>query len=806
VPLADRLALPPERLRRRLDPAHLGFQTTAEVTPLEGTVGQPRAIDALEFGLKIPTPGFNVFATGISGSGRLTTVLDHVKLAAAERPAPRDWVYVNNFAEPDHPGAFSIPAGMGRGLAHDLEMFVSDARREIARAFELEEYQQRRGAIAAAIDQQAAALRKEFEGIAFVAGFALQFAPGGMALVPIQSGHPLTPPEVEALSLDQREEIQRRAVELQRRLEVELPRLHQVEREGIEHLTALERETALGAIAPLLRVLRERYAEETGVLAHLAAVEADVPEHLAELRRDTPLQSTIPAAFLGSADASEDHTVRYRVNVIVDNTGVTSAPIVVERNPTYYNLLGRVEYRATFGAMVTDFRQIRAGALHRANGGFLVVYAIHLLEQPFVWEALKRALSTELIAVENLAEQLTMIPTSSLRPQPIPLDVKVVLIGSPRLHRLLSGADEDFLGLFKVQADFAPEMAWADDSVRSYAAFIRRTVDSAGLRHFTGDGVARVVEHGARLREDQHRLSTRLAEIADIVAEASYWAGAAGHDLAGADDVQQAIDKRAYRSNLTEERLRQFIDERVISIETDGGKVGQVNGLSVIELGGHSFGMPTRITASVSVGRGRLESIEREINASGPIHSKGFLILSGYLAEQYAQDHPFPMRATITFEQSYDEVEGDSASSTELYAILSALSGIPIDQSIAVTGSVDQHGVVQAVGGVNEKVEGFFKVCSARGLTGRQGVMIPASNVDNLMLDDAVITAVRDGRFHVWAVTSIDEGIELLTGRPAGAITGGEYPEGSVHRLVGERCRVAADRLRAFAAQDGGAG
>ena len=421
--------------------------------------------------------------------------------------------------------------------------------------------------------------------------------------------------------------------------------------------------------------------------------------------------------------------------MIVDNTDATSAPVVIERNPTYYNLLGRVEYRATFGAMVTDFRQIRAGSLHRANGGFLVVYAQHLLEQPFVWEAIKRALSTELIAVENLAEQITPIPTTSLRPQAIPLDVKVVLIGSPRLHRVLSGVDDDFLGLFKVQADFAPEMPWADDSVRSYAAFIRRTVDSAGLKHFTGGGVARVVEHGARLREDQHRLSTRLAEIADIVAEASYWAGAAGHELVDAEDVEQAIAKRAYRSNLTEERLHAFIDERVISIETDGEKVGQVNGLSVIELGGHSFGMPTRITASVSVGRGRLESIEREINASGPIHSKGFLILSGYLAEQYAQDHPFPMRATITFEQSYDEVEGDSASSTELYAILSALSGIPINQGIAVTGSVDQHGVVQAVGGVNEKVEGFFKVCSARGLTGRQGVMIPASNVDNLMLD-----------------------------------------------------------------------
>ena len=796
--------MPPDRLRRRLDPAQLGFETTAELAPLEGTVGQPRAIDALEFGLKIRTPGFNVFATGISGSGRLTTVLDHANRAAADRPAPRDWVYVHNFAEPDHPVALSMPAGSGRGLARDLEFFVTDSRREIRRAFDHEEYQQRRSAIAAGIDEQAAALRKEFEGMALIAGFALQFTPGGLALIPIMAGHPLTPQEVDALSLDEREAIQHRAGELQRSLEVELPRLHQVERDGIERLTVLERETALAAIAPLLRVLRERYSGESGVLEHLGAIEADVPEHLAEFRREAPSPGTVPPGLAGSVDAYEDHTVRYRANVIVDNTDATSAPVIIERNPTYYNLIGRVEYRATFGAMVTDFRQIRAGSLHRANGGFLIVYAVHLLEQPFVWEAIKRALSTELIAVENLAEQMTAIPTTSLRPQPIPLDVKVVLVGSPRLHRMLSGVDEDFLGLFKVQADFAPEMPWADASVRSYAAFIRRTVDGAGLKHFTGAGVARVVEHGARLREDQRRLSTRLAEIADIVAEASYWAGVAGHDLVGPGDVEQAIAKRAYRSNLTEERLHAFIDERVISIETDGEQVGQVNGLSVIELGGHSFGMPARITASVSVGRGRFESIEREINASGPIHSKGFLILSGYLAEQYAQDHPFPMRSTITFEQSYDEVEGDFASSTELYAILSALSGIPINQSIAVTGSVDQHGDVQAVGGVNEKIEGFFKVCSTRGLTGKQGVMIPASNVDNLMLDHSVVDAVREGRFHIWAVSSIDEGIELLTGRPAGVITGGEYPAGTVHRLVGERCRVAAERLRAFAAQDGG--
>ncbi len=802
MPIADSLALPPDRLRRRLDEASLGFETTADVTPLEGTVGQPRAIDGLGFGLRIRTKGFNVFATGIPGSGRLTTVLDHVRRIAAGRPAPRDWVYVHNFVAPDHPAAFSMPAGTGRGLARDVDQFVADARREIARAFSHETYQQRRGAIAAGVDDQVTALRKEFEGIALGAGFMLEFSPGGMGLVPVRSGHALTPPEVNALSGEDRDAIQHQAAELERRLGVELPRLQRVELEGIQRLNELDRETALNAIAPLLRVLRERYAAEQPVLDLLAAVEADVPGHLPDFRRiDTPQPE--PTALLMPGGQGDDHTLRYRINVAVDNGDTVGGPVVVERNPTYYNLFGRVEYHATFGAMVTDFRNIRAGSLHRANGGFLVLDAMHVLQQPFVWDALKRALSTGTVVIENLAEQVTLIPASSLHPQEIPLDVKVVLIGSPRLYGMMNAVDEDFPGLFKVQVDFAPEMGWSDENVQSYAAFVRQVVDSAGLRHFTRGGVARIVEHGARLREDQHRLSTRLAEIADITAEAAYWAESGGHALVGRDDVELAITKRQYRSNLTEERVHQFIDERIITIETEGARVGQVNGLSVVAVGGYAFGLPTRITASVSVGRGRFESIEREINASGPIHSKGFLILSGYLAEQYARNEPFPMRATITFEQSYDEVEGDSASSTELYAILSALSGLPIKQGIAVTGSVDQHGNVQAVGGVNEKVEGFFKVCSARGLSGEQGVMLPASNIDNLMLTDAVVDAVRDGRFHVWAVSSIDDGIELLTGRPAGVRSDGVYPDGSVHRLVADRCRVAADRLRRYAMGDG---
>jgi len=473
--------------------------------------------------------------------------------------------------------------------------------------------------------------------------------------------------------------------------------------------------------------------------------------------------------------------------------------VVIERNPTYYNLTGRVEYRPQFGAMVTDYTQIRAGALHRANGGFLVVEAADALAQPFAWEALKRALRSHEVTIENLAEQLSFVPTASLRPQPIPLDVKVVLIGTPLLHLLLHAHDEEVRELFKVNVDFAPDMDWTEDHVRSYAGYIARWVERAGLHHFDRSAVARVVEHGARLREDQRKLSTRLIDVSDLVTEASFWAGKAGREVVTREDVDQAVSRKEYRSSLWEERLRELIDRRTITIATEGEAVARLNGLTVIEMGDHSFGLPVRISATASLGRGSIESIERQIDLSGPIHSKGVLIVSGFLAEKYAQEWPLALRATLTFEQSYDEVDGDSASSAELYVLLSALSGLPLRQDLAVTGSVDQHGEVQAVGGVTRKVEGFFHVCGARGLTGTQGVVIPASNVPSLMLDDEVVEAARAGRFHVHAVRSIDQGIELLTGVPAGERQAdGTYPAGTVYRLVADRLAGYAERLRGF--------
>jgi lon-related putative ATP-dependent protease len=782
--LRARLALPPEALRRRADPALFPFRTTAEVEPLLGTIGQPRALDAIEFGLEVATAGYNIFAAGLPGSGRATTIRDYLERSAAARPPADDWVYVHNFRDADRPNAIRLPPGRGQELARDMAEFVAGARREIGRAFESEDYDRRQREIVASLQRRRDALIRDLKTFAGERGFALELTPAGVVTSPLRAGRPLTREEFATLPPEEQERITRTNEEIQEHTATSLRRLHQLEKEAQGELRELDREVARFATGRLFRELRDRYQGNGEVLAYLDQVEQDLLENVDLFRaQEEPLPPFL-AAFRRAPDLA-----RYEVNVLVDNGGAQGAPVVVETNPTYYNLVGRIEYRPSFGTMVTDFREIKGGALHRANGGFLLLEAAEVLRRPFAWEALKRALRDRQVRIENLGEEWSAVPTATLRPEPIPLDVKVCLVGSPLLYHLLYALDEDFRELFKVKADFAPDMDWSEEHLQSYAAFVSRWVRTAGLRHFDREAVARLVEHGARLREDQHKLSARLLDISDVVSEASFWAGQAGREVVAREDVERAIERREYRSSLLEERIRELIAQGTIRIDTDGSRVGQVNGLSILDLGDYAFGRPSRVTARVSLGRGGVQSIEREIELSGPIHSKGVLILSGYLAGQYAQETPLALAATLTFEQSYDEVEGDSASSTELYALLSALSDLPLDQGIAVTGSVDQHGEVQAVGGVTRKVEGFYAVCKAKGLTGRQGVIVPAANVRHLMLSDEVVEAVRQGRFHVWAVASVDEGIELLTGRPAE----------EVHARVAERLKTYAERFRELA-------
>jgi lon-related putative ATP-dependent protease len=795
------LRVPPEQLRRLLDPESLPFETTEDVEPLTGTIGQPRALDAVQFGLAISARGYNLFVAGAPGSGRTATLRDYLERAARDRPPPDDWVYVYSFAAPDRPNAIRLPAGRGTQLAKDMDEFLHAAQREIPRAFESEDYDRRRREILGAIGERRDALTGELQSFARERGFAVETTPAGIIVVPLLDGRPLGPDEFARLPAEQQAEIERRGSDVQERVSQAVRQLRQLEKEAVEHVRQLDRDVAQFVVGPLLHDLRDRYAGLDEVLEYLDQVGDDVPDHLADFR---PRDDELPAFLSGLRTAERnDGLARYRINVLVGNGGGGGAPLVIERNPTYYNLLGRIDYRATFGTMVTDFHQIKAGALARANGGFLLLDALDVIRNPFAWDALKRALFAREIRIENLGEQLSVLPTASLRPEPIGLDLKVVLVGSSTLYHLLYALDEDFRELFKVKVDFAPEMDWSEEHVSSYAAFLSRRVRDDGLRHFDRSAIARVVEHGARLREHQRKLSTRLLEIADVATEASFWAEQAGRRLVAREDVDEAISRRRYRSNLVEERVQELIAQGTLRIEVTGERVGQVNGLAVIDLGDHTFGKPSRVSARVSLGRGDVQSIEREIELSGPIHSKGFLILSGYLAGTYAQDWPLALSATLTFEQAYEGIEGDSASSTELFALLSALSGLPLRQWLAVTGSVDQHGDVQAVGGVTTKVEGFYAVCKARGLSGDQGVVIPAANLPNLMLDDEVVEAVQEGRFNLYAIRTIDEGLELLTGRPAGHRgPDGTFPEGTVHRLVEDRLRGYAEQLRDFGADE----
>ena len=799
--ISDRLRLDAARTRRRLDPETLPFETTADVAPLSGTIGQSRALEAIDFGLAIGSSGYNLFLAGAAGSGRESTVLDYLARVAADRAVPDDIVYVHNFPEPERPRALRLPAGRGGRLRADLGELLRSAQDDIPRALDGEVFERRRAEALAEVERRREEIGAAMEREAGERGFAIQQTPAGIATVPVADGHPLGPPEIARLPAEERVEMERRARELNQRLGALMRDLRRLGDEAGERTRAVARETALGVVSPRLDDLRQRWADQPDVVALLDAIERDIPERLDDFRPAAAPAAGAPQLAQLDPLRRERNLARYGANVLVDHAGSGHAPVVVERNPTYYNLVGRVDYRSSFGAMETDFEHIRPGALHRADGGFLVLHAPDVLRQPAAWEALKRALLDRAVRIENLAEQVSPVPTATLRPEPVALDVKVVLIGPPEIYHLLHGLDEDFRDLFKVKVEFAPDMDWNDDHIANYAAFISRCVSSGQLRHFDRGAVAGVVEHGARLRDHQRKLSARLREIADVVTEASFWAGQAGREVVGADDVDRAVTQRERRSNLREEYVQELLADGTIAIDTSGEQVAQVNGLAVLSVGDHRFGQPSRVTARVSIGRGDVESIERETEMSGPIHAKGFLALSGYLSQTYAQNWPLALRATITFEQSYSGVDGDSASSTELYALLSALAELPIRQDIAVTGAVDQHGRVHAVGGVTTKAEGFFAVCRARGLTGEQGVAIPRANVQHLMVADEVAAAVAAGDFHIWAVEHVDEGIELLTGHPAGARgADGAYPEGSVHRRVEERLRDYALRLRAFGA------
>ncbi|MDO8588991.1 MAG: AAA family ATPase [Armatimonadota bacterium] len=800
--MADIRELTREDLIHSCDPDSLGFETTADITPLLGTVGQERAVWAIDFGLGIETHGFNLYVSGRTGTGRNSSVRSFVQRKAADEPVPDEWVYVHNFDDPYRPAAIAMCSGRGQLFAVEMDRLIEGCKTEIPRAFESENYEKRKADAVDRIQKERDGLLAQLRQESAELGFSIEMTPVGIVTVPMADGKPLSREDYEKLADEQKEQIKERSGRLEGLINSILARLRQLEKDAAQRVKELDREIALFAVGHLLDDLRKTFTECDEIQDYLEKVQEDLVEHLEDFR--SPEKKALIPGMEEALAAVGPSFEKYKVNVIVDRKDQAGAPIVIENNPTYYNLIGKMEYRARLGFMTTDHNMIRAGAIHRANGGYLVLQAMDVLTNPFAWDALKRALKSGEARIENIGEQYGIIPSATLRPEPIAINLKVILVGSPYIYYLLYSLDEDFRKLFKVKADFDIEMDRTDRHIAQYAAFIAARVKNRDLLDFHKSAVARIVEYGSRLIEDKGKLSTRFIDVADLTSESNYWAKRAGSGFVTAEHVETALEQKEYRSRMIEDKVQRLIEEGTIMIDTEGGVVGQTNALSIYELGDYTFGRPSRITARTSFGRGGILDIQRETEMSGRIHNKGVMIMSGYLAGKYAYDKPLVISVTLAFEQLYEELEGDSASSTELYTILSAIANLPIRQGVAVTGSVNQKGEIQPIGGVNRKIEGFFEVCRAKGLTGDQGVMIPIQNVKHLMLKKEVADAVAEGKFHIWPVSNVDEGIEILTGVPAGEQQeDGTYPEDTVHHLVDRRLRDFAEKLKEFGQPDG---
>lgn len=794
--------LPVEALRRVCDASQFGFSTTAELEPLEDTLGQARALEAMRFGVGVRHQSYNLFAFGPPGTGKHTTVLQYLKRKAQQDPVPSDWVYVNSFKDPHRPRSIQLPPGRGKKLSDDMEKLIEELRASIPATFDSEAFRQRKQSLSSEFEHQQEQAFEELRVQAKEKGIALLRTPLGLTFAPVRGEEVIDPEEFAKLDETEQKRIQKDVEALQERLQQVLQQVPRWEREQRRKLRDLRREVTRFAASHLIEDLRTQYTDLPEVIEYFDEVLTDIVENASQFVQQTAQQPEAPPGMPQPLPpgAAPGPGRRYLVNVLVDRSALTGAPVVYADQPAYADLVGRVEHVSQFGALVTDFTLIKAGALHRANGGYLVLDALKVFSQPFAWEGLKRALRAGEIRIETLAEKLSLVSTVSLEPEPIPLSTKVALVGDRRLYYMVSALDPEFDELFKVAVDFDDRLDRTNTAVEQYARLVASLAQRENLKPLDAGAVARVIEESSRLAADAHKLSTRTSSLLQLLRESDYWAGEAERTVVTSADVDRAIGAYLRRGDYIRERMQEEIRRGTILIDVDGAREGQVNGLSVVDFGGRLFGRPNRITARVRLGKGEVVDIEREVELGGPLHSKGVLILSGYLGERFARERPLAFSASLVFEQSYGGVDGDSASSAELYALLSALAEAPVRQDLAVTGSVNQHGHVQAIGGVNEKIEGFFDVCSQFGLTGNQGVLIPASNVQHLMLRPEVVRAAAEGRFHIYPIETVDQGIEILTGVPAGDRNeSGGYPDGTIHARIEQRLARLAEKARSFA-------
>jgi lon-related putative ATP-dependent protease len=790
------------QLMAAIDKEKLDCKSTEDLRPLTGLIGQDRAVKALKFGLNIENKGFNIFVSGYTGTGRTTGIKQFVEEMAKTKPVPSDWCYVNNFENSYEPYAIELPAGRGKEFQNAIRDFISSVREQIPKVFKSDDYIERKNLIINRLENEKTKVLEELNKKAREKGLAIKSTQIGLLIIPVIDGKIISEEEFLNLSEEKKKDFQAKRDLINEDMKKSMANVRDIEKKIMSDLSDLDHEVALYTIQKFLDDIKDEFKDSEVILKFIDELKEDI------LKNITLFSSSAGQAFPGMDKSGTAAQAifpwikdlpfkKYEVNLIVDNSNLKGAPVVMEQNPTYQNLFGRVEKEAQLGVLTTDFSMIRAGAMHHANNGYLVIPVEGLFKNIFSWDSLKTALKDKEIKIEEASERLGYMSTKSLKPEPIPLKIKIILIGNPYFFNLLYMFDEEFKKLFKVKADFDTVMEKNQENIKKYAAFMCTVREKEKLKHLDSSAIARIIEYGSRVAENKEKVTIRFLEITDLIMEANFYAEQDDEKYINERHVQKAINEKIYRSDIISEKIRESIKKGTILIDTKGTRVGQVNGLSVINLGELMFGHPSRVTVSIGLGKEGIVDIERETKMGGPIHTKGVLILSGYIVEKFAREYPLNLAARIVFEQNYGFVEGDSASSTELYALLSALSGLPLRQDIAVTGSVNQKGDIQAIGGVNAKIEGFFHVCKETGLTGSQGVIIPESNVRNLMLKEEVVDAVKKKKFHVYAIKRIDEGIELLSGKKAGKmLEDGTFEEGSVFDLAQKTIKQFSEKYR----------
>ncbi|MBO1004561.1 Lon protease family protein [Pseudogracilibacillus auburnensis] len=785
--IKQKVALSPEKLKRTVDYTDFEFETTEQVPTLTSIVGQERGRAVMNFGLNVHKVGYNIYVSGIAGTGKTTFTKSIVKEFAEKDTELFDWCYVHNFEDNYKPKALQLPVGMGRSLKEDMEKLIHDLKIDIPKAFSEESYEKEKGSIIRKYKEKSNQVFEQINDIAKQYGFVVRQSGTGILTIPIVDGSPINEEEYQKLSGEQLKDMNQKSSALQERVLDYTSELRNIEKEAKETIEELDKDVALTAAGFHIEELKKKYKKCTDVITYFEEVQTDILKNINDFVQDEKESNTNPLGKILPQKENNIHS-KYGINLLVDNSETKGAPVITADNPTYYHLIGKVEYESRMGVMSTNFSKIKPGFLHYANGGYIIIQAKDIFTKSFAWEGLKRALLHQQLQIENIGEHSGLLTTTSIHPEPIPLDVKVIIIGNLHLYQLLYHYDEDFRKLFKMKADFDVEMDSNLENMTRLASFIHTHCKDHQLLHFDRTAVAKIVEFSTRLAGHQNKLSTRFNQQVEIIYEADAWANMMDDEIVSAKHVIKAIEEKNYHNNLYKEKLQESMIEGTLLIDTDGRKVGQVNGLAVYNLGQYSFGTPSRITATTFVGQNGIINIERESKMSGNIHNKGVYILGGYLGQKFAQGYPLALTAHLAFEQSYGGVDGDSASSTELYALLSSLADVPIDQGLAVTGSVNQKGEIQPIGGVNEKIEGFYEVCKNKGLTGKQGVLIPHQNVRNLMLKDEVIDAVKADTFHIYAVKTVEEGIETLTGIPAGERNEfGAYEENTLYKKVADK-------------------